>query len=67
MVLPFEKEYREKYYKKLDEIFDSNFWSDGKVTREFEEKFGEYTGLSACAVAQNVFAGTITSAPFTST
>lgn len=50
MVLPFEKEYREKYYKKLDEIFDSNFWSDGKVTREFEEKFGEYTGLSACAV-----------------
>ena len=50
MVLPFEKECREKYYKKLDEIFDSNFWSDGKVTREFEEKFGEYTGLSACAV-----------------
>ena len=50
MGLPFEKEYREKYYKKLDEIFDSNFWSDGKVTREFEEKFGEYTGLSACAV-----------------
>lgn len=43
MVLPFEKEYREKYYKLLDEVFESNFWSDGKMTRTFEEKFCEYT------------------------
>lgn len=50
MVLPFEKEYREKYYKLLDEIFDSNFWSDGKMTRNFEEKFGEFTNLYSCAV-----------------
>lgn len=50
MVLPFEKEYRQEYYKILDEIFDSNFWSDGKITREFEEKFGDYIGLNACAV-----------------
>ncbi|MCM1217934.1 MAG: DegT/DnrJ/EryC1/StrS family aminotransferase [Lachnospiraceae bacterium] len=50
MVLPFEKEYREKYNKLLDEIFESNFWSDGKMTRTFEEKFCEYTGLYSCAV-----------------
>lgn len=50
MVLPFEKEYREKYYKLLDEIFDSNFWSDGKMTRNFEEKFEEFTNLYSCAV-----------------
>ena len=50
MVLPFEKEYKERYYQLLDEVFESNFWSDGKMTRTFEEKFGEFTGLYACAV-----------------
>lgn len=50
MVLPFEEEYRKKYYKLLDEVFESNFWSDGKMTRTFEEKFEEYTGLYSCAV-----------------
>lgn len=50
MVIPFEEEYRERYYKLLDEVFASNFWSDGKMTRTFEEKFGKYTGLNACAV-----------------
>lgn len=51
MVLPFEKEYREKYYKLMDEVFESNFWSDGKMTASFEEKFGMFTGLYACAVS----------------
>ena len=50
MVLPFEKEYRARYYQLLDEVFESNFWSDGKMTRTLEEKFGEFTGLHACAV-----------------
>lgn len=50
MVLPFEEEYRTKYYQLLDEIFDSNFWSDGKMTRIFEEKFQKFTGLYSCAV-----------------
>lgn len=50
MLLPFEEEYRKKYYKLLDEIFDSNFWSDGRMTRTFEEKFEEFTGLHSCAV-----------------
>lgn len=50
MVLPFEKEYREEFYRLLDQVFDSNFWSDGKVTQQFEEKFREMTGLYSCAV-----------------
>lgn len=50
MVLPFEEEYREKFYRLLDEVFESNFWSDGKMTRRFEERFEEFTGLPSCAV-----------------
>lgn len=50
MILPFEKEYREKYYKLLDDIFDSNFWSDGNMTKRFEGEFEKITGLYACAV-----------------
>jgi dTDP-4-amino-4,6-dideoxygalactose transaminase len=34
----------------LDEIFESNFWSDGKMTRRFEESFEAFTGLPSCAV-----------------
>ena len=50
MILPFEREFREKYYKLLDEVFDSNFWSDGKMTKRFEKEFEKVTGLHACAV-----------------
>lgn len=50
MVLPFGDEYKEKFYKLLDEVFKSNFWSDGKMTNIFEEKFQEFTGLYSCAV-----------------
>jgi len=51
MVLPFEDEYRQRYYQLLDEVFESNFWSDGKMTRKFEEKFEECSGLFSCAVS----------------
>lgn len=50
MILPFEKECRERYYKLLDEVFESNFWSDGKMTRRFEEEYEKFTGLYSCAV-----------------
>lgn len=50
MVLPFEKEYRERYYQLLDEVFASHFWSDGQMTRRFEEAFEAFTGLPSCAV-----------------
>lgn len=50
MILPFEQEDRKRFYHLLDEVFDSNFWSDGAMTRRFEEKFEEYVGLHSCAV-----------------
>lgn len=51
MVIPFEEEYRKKFYELENEIFDSHFWSEGKMLRTFEEKFGEYVRLGAKAVS----------------
>lgn len=51
MVIPFEEEYRKKFYELEEQIFDSNFWSEGKMLRTFEEKFGEYVKLGAKAVS----------------
>lgn len=51
MVIPFEKEYREKFYRLEEQIFDSNMWSEGKQLRDFEEKFGEYVGLGARGIS----------------
>lgn len=51
MVLPFDEECRVQYYKLLDEVFDSNQWSEGKMQRTFEEKFEEITGLSSRAIS----------------
>lgn len=51
MVIPFEKEYREKYYKMLEQVFDSSFLSDGPMTKLFEQKFSEFTGLGSRAIS----------------
>ena len=51
MVIPFESEYRKKFYELEEKIFDSNFWSEGQMQRTFEEKFGEYTKLGAKAIS----------------
>ncbi len=51
MILPFEEEYRKKFYHLLDQVFESNFWSDGGMTEAFEENFEAFTGLSSCAVS----------------
>ncbi len=51
MIIPFEKEYRERFYELEEQIFDSNFWSEGNMQRTFEQKFGEYVKLGACAVS----------------
>ena len=45
MQIPFEQEYRKKFYELLNEVFESNFWSDGPMLRRFEEAFEVYTGL----------------------
>lgn len=50
MIIPFEEEQRKKFYRLLDRVFDSNFWSEGEMTRTFEEKFGAYVGIEARAV-----------------
>lgn len=51
MIIPFEEEYRKKFYELENQIFDSNFWSEGKMLQTFEEKFGKYVKLGAKAVS----------------
>jgi len=51
MIIPFETEYRENYYKLLNEVFDSNFWSEGHMIKRFEKDFGNYVKLDARAVS----------------
>lgn len=50
MKIPFEPRYREKYYKLLDEIFDSNFLSEGKMVKRFEDEFGKFISIPCLAV-----------------
>jgi perosamine synthetase len=50
VLIPFEKHWREQYYKLLDDIFNSNFWSEGKNVLIFEEKFSMFCGLPSIAV-----------------
>lgn len=51
MIIPLEREYRERYYRLLDEVFDSNFWAEGPMTRRFEAAFGEFVKVPARAVS----------------
>lgn len=50
MIIPFEREYRDRLYQLEEEIFDSNFWSEGKMLKQFEDVFGHYVKLGAKAV-----------------
>ena len=47
MKIPLEPEYRKKFYSYLDEIFDSNFWTEGPITKRFEKAFGSYISIPA--------------------
>lgn len=51
MVIPFEDEYRKKFYALEEKIFDSNMWSEGQMLHDFEDKFGEYVGIEARGIA----------------
>lgn len=51
MVIPFYKENREAYYDLLDQVFESNMWSDGKMQKIFEKKFEEFCGIGSRAVS----------------
>ena len=50
MQIPLEQSYRNKYYSLLDNIFDSNFWSEGKAVSSFEDNFSKFSGLPSVAV-----------------
>ena len=49
MKIPFDRTLREKFYHLLDEVFDSNFWSEGLKTRTFEEDFSRLCKLNCAA------------------
>ncbi len=51
MIIPFEEEYRKRFYELENQIFESNYWSEGKMLRKFEEKFGQYVKLGARALS----------------
>jgi dTDP-4-amino-4,6-dideoxygalactose transaminase len=51
MKLPFEERYRKMFYKHLDDVFNSNQWSDGDKVKKFEEKFSEYINIPSLAVS----------------
>lgn len=51
MILPFSKTLRKRYYKRLEAIFDSDVWTNGEQTVEFEKKFSQYTGIPARTIS----------------
>ncbi len=51
MVIPFEEEYRKKFYALEEKIFESNMWSEGQMLHDFEDKFGEYVHMQARGIA----------------
>lgn len=51
MVIPFEQEYRKRFYTLEERIFESNFWSEGDMLKEFEKKFTEYVKIGSRAVS----------------
>jgi dTDP-4-amino-4,6-dideoxygalactose transaminase len=50
MIIPFEQEYRDRFYQLQEQIFESNFWSEGGMLRRFEQVFREYIKIGAKAV-----------------
>lgn len=50
MKIPFSEGERKKYFHLLNEVFDSNFWSEGRMVKRFEEKFTEAVGLQSMTV-----------------
>lgn len=50
MKLPFSEKERKKYFSLLNQIFDSNFWSEGKMVKRFEEDFSSFLGIPSAAV-----------------
>ena len=45
MKIPFESKYRDRYHHLLEEVFNSNRWTEGEMLQQFEEAFKKHTGL----------------------
>lgn len=50
-MLTIENEWRKQYHDLIDKVFESGFWSDGGLTKKFEEKFAEFTALYSAAIS----------------
>ena len=51
MNIYFTEENKKLFYKYTDEIIQSNYWSEGKMTHIFEEECEEVFSLPSCAVS----------------
>lgn len=49
MKIPFPESARQRYYELLEEVFDSNFLSEGEQVRRFEDELATFCGLPALA------------------
>ena len=50
MKIPFEEEFRQRYHALLDEVFESNYLSEGAMVRRFETAFGDLIKVPCRAV-----------------
>ena len=44
----FDQNDKKKLFKHWDEIIQNNIWSEGKFTKEFEEKWSVHNKLGRC-------------------
>ena len=51
MILPMEPEYRRRFHELMEQVFDSNFLSEGSMVQGFEKDFAGYIGHGAHAMA----------------
>jgi len=51
MIFPFNNLLRQKFYEQIELIFNSNVWTDGNQTREFEKKFSSYVNIPAKTIS----------------
>lgn len=51
MIIPIDLETREAFFSECQEIFDSNYWSDGYKTKQFERLFSDYVGCKTKSIS----------------
>ncbi len=51
MKIYFTEENKQEYFRCVNEIIDTNWWSDGKYTRNFEQMNNDYCGMESVALS----------------